>query len=317
MSTNTGRLAPAAIPAPVTARRGSLQLQRRADTRAAWLFILPTMLGFVIFVAGPIIVSILLAFTKYDVVNAPQVIGGANFAEALSDSRVLASFRNTIVFVILANVLQITVALTLAIAIQRKMAAALRWFFRTAFFLPIITSAASIAIVFGYLFNKEFGVVNYYLGKIGIDAVPWLVSTRWSLITIVLTYAWQHVGFTFILFSAGIQNINKELYEAADLDGVGPWSRLFRITIPLLSPTILFTTVIGFISALQIFDQPTVMTNGGPGDSSRTVVMIIYEAAFRNLRFGYASAVAVLLFVVILALTGVQFLLSRRFVFYK
>jgi multiple sugar transport system permease protein len=143
------------------------------------------------------------------------------------------------------------------------------------------------------------------------------VDTHWSLYSVAMAYVWQHIGFTFILFSAGLGNINKELYEAADLDGVPPWTRLVRITLPLLSPTILFTTVIGMINALQIFDQATVMTNGGPGDSSRTVVMVIYDVAFRSLRFGYGSAIAVILFMLILIFTGVQFLVSKRFVFYR
>lgn len=318
MSTQTGRLAPAATATVgARARRETLHRQRRSEVRAAWLFILPTVVGFTIFVAGPIIASIALAFTKYDVVNPPQSVGLANFQEAFADARVRTSFRNTLVFVVVANVLQITLALALALGVQRRMPAWLRYFFRTAFFLPIITSAASISIVFGYMFNKEFGVVNYYLDKVGIGPVPWLVSTQWSLYSVAIAYVWQHVGFTFILFSAGLASINRELYEAADIDGVGPWSRLVRITLPLLSPTILFTTVIGMISSLQVFDQPTVMTNGGPGDSSRTVVMIIYDVAFRNLRFGYGSAIAVLLFAVILAFTGLQFLLSKRFVFYR
>ncbi len=316
MSTQAQRLTPTAT-APTERRNKTIQVQRRREIRAAYLFILPTLLGFGIFVAIPILGAIGLAFTKYDVINAPHYIGAQNFQEAFGDARVVASLRNTLVFVVVANALQIVLALALAVGIQRKMPAWVRYFFRTSFFLPFITSAASISIVFGYLFNKEFGVINYYLAKIGIDAVPWLVSTKWSLYSIALTYVWQHVGFTFILFSAGIQNINKELYEAADIDGVNSWSRLIRITLPLLSPTILFTTVIGVISSLQIFDQPTVMTNGGPGDSSRTVVMIIYDVAFRNLRFGYGAAIAVLLFIMILIITGIQFLLSKKLVFYK
>ncbi len=316
MRTNTGRLGAATTPT-IAARSGSLHIQRRGAALAGYLFILPTLLGFLIFTAVPIIASIALAFTKYDVVSAPQYIGAANFQQAFADSRVVASLRNTVVFVIFVNVLEIILALLLAIGIQRKMPTWLRYFYRTAYFLPIITSAASIAIVFTYLFNKEFGVINYYLGMLGADPVPWLTSTRWSLISVVIAYVWQRVGFTFILFSAGISNINKEIYEAADLDGVGSWSRLLRITLPLLSPTILFSTVIGMISSLQVFDFPSVMTNGGPGDSSRTVVMIIYDVAFRNLQFGYGSAIAVLLFLIILVLTGLQFLLSRKLVFYN
>ncbi len=317
MSTNTQRIASAAVPVPGRARSGSLQAQQRATTRAAFLFILPTLLGFLIFTGGPIIASFALAFTKYDVINPPQGVGLANFQEAATSGRVVASFRNTIVFVVLATFLQIVFALFLAVGIQRKMPGVFKYFFRTAFFLPIITSAASISIVFTYIFNRENGIINFYLGYLNFDYVPWLTSSRFALYSVMAAYVWQHLGFTFILFSAGIQNISKEIYEAADLDGVNGFSKLFRITLPLLSPTILFTTVTGMISSLQIFDFPTVMTNGGPGDASRTVVMVLYDEAFRNLRFGYGSAIAVLLFGVILLLTGMQFLLSKRFVFYK
>lgn len=317
MSTNTQRIAPAAVPVPGRARSGSLQAQQRSMTRAAILFILPTMLGFIIFTAGPILAAFALAFTQYDVLNPPRPVGLANFQQAAGDSRVIASFRNTLVLVVFATLLQIILALLLAVGVQRKMPGFMRYFFRTAFFLPIITSAASISIVFGYLFNRENGIINFYLGYLNFDYVPWLTSSRFALYSVMAAYVWQHLGFTFILFSAGIQNINKEIYEAADLDGVSGFSRLFRITLPLLSPTILFTTVTGMINSLQIFDFPTVMTNGGPGDASRTVVMVLYDVAFRNLQFGYGSAIAVLLFGVILVLTGLQFLLSKRFVFYK
>ncbi len=295
----------------------TLRSQRRSETRAAYLFLLPTLLGFLLFVAGPLIAALALSFTKYDVVTAPVGVGLGNYREIAKDNHVLVSFRNTIIFVLIATALQVTIALLLAVGVQRKMPSYLRYFFRTAFFFPVITSAASISIVFVYMFNKEFGVINYYLGKLGFADVPWLVSTRWSLFSICLAYVWQHLGFTFILFSAGLQNISREIYEAADIDGVNGTTKFFRITLPLLSPTILFTTVIGMINALQVFDQATIMTRGGPGDSSRTAVMAIYEAAFQDLRFGYGSAIAVLLFAVVLGFTLLQFALSKRFVFYK
>jgi multiple sugar transport system permease protein len=155
------------------------------------------------------------------------------------------------------------------------------------------------------------------LGQLGLEQVPWLTSQRWSLITVIVAALWQRLGFTFILFVAGLQNIPRDLYEAAALDGATGWTRLRTITVPLLSPTILFATVISVIDSLQVFDQAYILTNGGPGDSSRTVVMMIQESAFQNLRFGYGSAIAVVLFVVILLFTVLQFWLSRRWVHYR
>jgi multiple sugar transport system permease protein len=193
----------------------------------------------------------------------------------------------------------------------------LRYVFRTAFFLPLLTSAASISIVLAYMFHRDFGVINYYLKQIGLPAVPWLNDPTWALITVVLTYVWQQIGFTFIIFLGGLGGISKDVLEAADLDGATGWRRFWDITLPMLSPTLLFAAVIGIIGALQVFAEPFVMTNGGPGDATRSVVMILYEAAFSFLQIGYGSTVAVLLFVVILLVTAAQFRLSRSWVFYQ
>ncbi len=308
-----GAIAGAVAP-PVTA---GMRAERRRESRAAYLFIFPTFLLFVLFVGGPLLASIGLSFTHYDVFNPPRWAGLSNYQQLAADKQAIVSFRNTGVFVVFSVAIELVLALLLALGIQQKMPTFLRYFFRTAYFLPIITSSAAIGIVFGFMFNKDFGVINYYLGLLGFDRVPWVTSTRYSLWTIILAASWQRLGFTFILFSAGLQNIPRELYEAADLDGATGWSRLTRITLPLLSPTILFTAVIGIIGSLQIFDLPKIITNGGPGDSSRTVVMIIQEAGFGNLQFGYGSAIAVVLFLLIMALTLTQFWLSRRLVHYR
>jgi multiple sugar transport system permease protein len=160
-------------------------------------------------------------------------------------------------------------------------------------------------------------VINYYLSFLGVPQIPWLNSSRWALTTIVLTYVWQQLGFTFIVFVGGLGNMPKDVLEAADVDGAYGWRRLWHITLPMLSPTILFAAVVGVINALQVFTEPFVMTHGGPGDSSRTVVMTIYEAAFKNLELGYGSAIAMILFVVIMLVTAGQFWLGNRAVFYQ
>lgn len=304
---------------PATGRvsGATLSSERRKEARAAYLFLLPTFFLFVLFISGPLVASVGLSFTSYDVISDPVYVGSDNFRELIQDARVHSGFRNTIVFVVLSGVLELIVALLLAVLVQHRMPSALRYFFRTAFFLPIVVSSVAIAIIFSYMFSKEFGVINYYLTELGIEQVPWLSSTRWSLITVVIASVWQRLGFSFILFVAGLQNIPRELYEAAEIDGVTWWTKLVTITIPLLSPTILFVAVIGLINGLQVFDLPFIMTNGGPGDSSRTVVMLIQEEAFQNLRFGYGSAIAVVLFLIIMLLTLVQFWLSRRWVHYR
>lgn len=295
----------------------TLRSERGRQARAAYLFLIPTFLGFVLFTAGPLLASIWLSLTTYDAISPPSYVGLTNYRDLLDDTRALGTFRTTAVFVVASVAIELVVALFLAVGVQRRMPSLLRYFFRTTFLLPVVTSAAAMSIIFGYLFNKEFGVINFYLGEFGINRVSWLTSSRMSLVTIILAASWQRIGFTFILFVAGLQNIPRDLYEAADLDGASEWSKLLSITVPLLTPTILFNAVIGVISSLQVFDIPYIMTRGGPGDSSRTVVMMIQEAAFQNLQFGYGSAIAVVLFVVIMLLTILQFWLSQRWVFYR
>jgi multiple sugar transport system permease protein len=197
------------------------------------------------------------------------------------------------------------------------MARWLRNLFRSVFFLPLITSGAAVSVVMAYFFNKELGVVNYYLEQVGLGPVPWLDAPGWAMITVVLTSVWQQMGFTFLLFTGGLASISGEIMEAADVDGATGWRRLWAITLPMLSPTMLFATVVGVIGALQVFTEPTVLTDGGPGNATLTVVMVIYRAAFRALEIGYASAIAALLFLVILSVTAFQFWFSKRWVFYQ
>jgi multiple sugar transport system permease protein len=167
------------------------------------------------------------------------------------------------------------------------------------------------------MFNEQFGVVNWLLSLVGIPAVPWLTSPAASAAVVVLVYVWQNFGFSFLLFLGALTNIPKELHEAANLDGATGWKQFSNVTLPLISPTVLVASVMAIISALQVFDQPYVLTNGGPGDSTRTAVMVIFESAFQQLEFGKASAIGLVLTVLILAVTALQFRLSRRFVFYQ
>ena len=190
-------------------------------------------------------------------------------------------------------------------------------FFRSAFFFPLILSAASVSIFMRYLFNEQFGVVNWFLSLVGIPAVPWLTTPGGSAAVVILVYVWQNFGFSFLLFIGGLASIPVETYEAASIDGATGWRKHLHVTLPLLSPTTLVASVMAIISALQVFDQPYVLTRGGPGDSTRTAVMVIFESAFQRLEFGQASAIGVLLTLIIMAITAAQFRLSKRFVFYQ
>lgn len=298
-------------------REESLQGMARRKALLGYVFLLPTLLGLLVFTAGPVIVSLGLSLFEWNVIEPPNFIGVENYQRFFTDRQALQSIRNTLFFVVFAVALQMAVALVLALLVEQKMATWLRTGFRVAFFMPILTSSVSIALVLSYMFNRQFGVVNYYLGFLGIPAIPWLSSSKWVMTTIVIAAVWQSFGFTFLTFLGGLRNIPRDLLDAADVDGAAGWRKLWYIILPLLSPTVLFAVVTSMIGALQLFDLPTIMTSGGPGDASRTMVMLIYESGFRNLEFGYASTLAMVLLILILIVTVFQFWLSKRWVFYQ
>ncbi len=290
---------------------------KRQRAILGYLFLTPTIVGLLVFIVGPMLFTFALSFYKWNVFRPPEMIGLANFERLFSDPRVFTSFRNTFLLVGMTVVMLEVLALSLALAVHKLASRALGYFFRTAYFLPVLLSGAAVAVTLGYLFHQDFGVINYYLGVVGIPKIPWLTSSDVVLWTISLTTVWRNVGFSFIIYLGGVSSLPTEVLEAAEVDGASGWRRLLSITLPLLSPTILFATVTDVIKMLQFFDEPFIMTRGGPGDASRTVVMMMYENAFGNLDFGYGSAIALVLFAVIMIVTGIQFVLSRRWVFYN
>ncbi len=295
----------------------TMQGIKRQRALLGYLFIAPTLIGLLIFVVGPMVGAFGISFYKWNVFRPPEFIGLENFDRLFSDPRILVSYKNTLILVVLTVAMLETLAFALAFAVYRLANRALATFYRTAYFLPVLLSGAAVAVTLGYLFHKDFGVINYYLGLIGIPKIPWLTSSDVVLITIALTTVWRNVGFTFIIYLGGLSSMPTEVLEAAEVDGARGWQKIWRIVLPLLSPTILFAAVTDIIKMLQFFDEPFIMTRGGPGDASRTVVMMMYENAFGNLNFGYGAAIALSLFIVIMGVTGLQFYLSRRWVFYN
>jgi len=316
MSTTAPTTAPttSAITAPGAVRPGA---PKRGGGRALIaVFLAPTVIGLGLFSFLPIIASVVLAFFRWDIITAPEFVGVDNFVRAATNPTIRVSFLNTIGFVIVAVALQLAVALLLAVLVQSKMPRWLRGFFRSTLFFPLILSAASVSLVMAYLFNQEFGLVNQFLGLLGIGKVGWLTTGLGAKVVVLLVYVWQNFGFTFLLFLGGLAAVPQEVYEASSIDGATGWAQFRQITLPLISPTMLVATVMAIINALQIFDQPYVLTRGGPGDDTRTAVMVIYESAFRQLDFGGASAIGIVLTLLIMLVTGIQFQLSKRFVFY-
>lgn len=289
---------------------------RRTKTILGYLFVAPTMLGILIFTAGPIAFSLILSFFYWDIFSPMEYAGIEHYKWLAEDEVARTVFKNTIVFGLIVVILQNILGFTLALCIRNVMNRFFRFFFRSVFFIPLLMSGATVSVFMAYFFNTDFGIVNYYLSVIGLPAVPWLTSTDTVLLTTAIIYTWQHVGFTFILFLGAFSTMPTEVLDAADVDGITGWRKIWHIYLPLVSPTIFFASVIGFIHAVQVFDHPYVLTRGGPGDSNRTAVMMIYDVAFKDLEFGYGSAVAIALFAIIFLVTMLQFWAQKKWVFY-
>ncbi len=306
----------AAKSGPIAAPPAPTPRWRRRESLAAWAFLLPSLVPFVVFVAGPLLAAVALSFFKYDILTPPEFAGLDNFRHFFEDGRIVAIYRNTVIYVVGTVTLETVLALLLAVATNRKIPGVLRYIFRTTYFFPVLTSLAAVSIVWGYLYHTNFGVINYYIGELGGPQIRWLTSSDYAMPALIFLGVWKGVGFSYILFIAGLQNIPRHLYEAAAIDGAGRLSTFFNITLPLLSPTLFFATVIALINGFQIFDSPYMMTQGGPGDATRTVALYLQEQGFRFFDMGYAATISLSLFLVILVLTLIQFRFGRSWVHY-
>ena len=296
---------------------GVMRTERFREALAGYLFILPTFIGYTVFIIGPIVAAFGISVNQYDMLSPAEYVGLENYINLLADTRLQKVYLNTIYFTVVAVSLNVGIGLMLAVFINRRMPNSLRYFFRTAYFFPVLVALAYSAIIWQYLYQKDTGIINYYLGYFGVAPVPWLSSPRFVIPSIIIMDVWKNTGFSMLIFLAGLQSIPQDYYESAQLDGANRW-RLFRhITLPLITPTLFFNLVIYMIGALQVFDSIVVLTQGGPGDASRSLVMYIYEKAFQLFQMGYASAVAITLFFVIMLLTLVQFRSGQSWVHYE
>lgn len=289
----------------------------RPQTIAAYLFLLPTLIGFLVFILGPMVAAIVLSLFKWNLIRPPEYIGLDNYAKLFADPRLGTIYLTTFRIALNTVAAKLLLGLVIAVLLDQKLRPWLRNFFRLSFFFPYVVSVTAVALMWSFLLNKDLGLVNYFLGLLGVERISWLNSSAWSWISIIITDVWKDLGFYVVVFVAGLQSVPHDLYEAAAVDGANKRQQFFRITLPLLTPTILFLSVIGLIASIQIFAQPYILTQGGPGDASRTIVMYIYEQGFRFFDMGYASTVALSLFVSIFVLTLCQFWVSKRWVFYQ
>jgi ABC-type sugar transport system permease subunit len=280
-----------------------------------WAFAFPFLVIFLVFLAIPILASFVLSFTGFGIANlrdwyGAEFVGFDNYTRLIDDERFLKAARNTAIFVVVGVPLTIALGLLAAVGLNQAIGR-IQGFFRVGYYLPVVTSIVAIAVIWRYLLNPDYGLVNGALGQLGIDGPNWLGKRTTALPSIVALGIWRNLGFDMVIFLAALQGVNPALYEAARVDGARPHQIFFRITVPLLKPTILFLAVITSAGYLQLFEEPFVMTGGGPLDSTLSVAMYVYEQGFRFLNLGYASAVAYVLFVAIITLAFLQFRLFR------
>ena len=290
---------------------------RRREAFVGYLFILPTYVGFLIFILYPLVESMRISFQEFSLLRGSTYIGLENYAQMFADGRLRIAYINTVIFTLFAVFFNAGIGLLLAVMLNRRLPVLMRNLYRSIFFFPVLIAHTYIAVIWRFLYQQDTGVINYYLGLFGVEPIPWLSNTHWAMAAIIILDVWKNTGFAMLVFLAGLQSIPNEYYEAAQLDGANERQLFFRITIPLLSPTIFFILVIFMIGALQVFDTIIVLTAGGPGDATRSVVLYVYEIAFRTFNMGYAAAVSMTLFAIILVLTALQFWISRRWVHYE
>jgi multiple sugar transport system permease protein len=292
-----------------------LTAAERAESRTGWAFVLPGLLLIGIFFALPVLGAFALSFTDFDIYSigepgSTRFVGLQNYIDLFQAPLFLTALKNTFYFVIVGGPLNAAIALGAALLVNAK-AVRFKPFFRSALFAPWVTTLVAVALVWRYIYHPQYGILNALLGLFGIGPVDWLGSTTWSMPSIILLSVWKNFGYNMLIFLAGLQSIPEELYEAARLDGASAWQQFRHVTLPMLGPTFVFVGIVTMIASFQIFSEPYVMTQGGPLKSTLTLVLYMYEEGFRWWRLGTAAAIAVILFLLTLAGTMIQFRLRR------
>lgn len=287
-----------------------------AEARWAWLFLAPTLIGLAILSAGPIAATFGISLTKWDLLRAPEWVGFDNYAALVSDHRFGLALRNTTFYTVVSVPLGMALALALALALNRAIRG-IAWI-RTAYFLPVVTSATAVGLVWAWIYAPSGGILNQLLELFGIPPQKWVTDPFWAMPAIVMMSVWQGLGTSVIIFLAGLQGIPQEYYDAASVDGAGRRARFRHVTLPLLTPSLFFTGILALIGAFQIFDQVYVLARPGkPTEATVTLVYFIYENGFKNFKMGYAAAASWVLFLIVAVLTLVYFRSQRRWVHYQ
>ena len=290
-------------------RPGRLQAPQR---RFAYLSLVVPLLVLTTFILVPTLLAVYYSLTNYDMITPPQWIGLRNFIELFADPIFMHALQNTLVYMIACVILQTIVGLSLAMVVTRDWLRGIV-FFRTSYFLPVVLSMVAVAIAWQWVFDSRVGLLNAFLGLLSIAPQPFLKSAQQALASIIIISVWKFSGYNVVIFTAAIQNVPKDYYEAAAVDGSSAWQDFWHITLPLIRPAILFTTITSAIGSFQVFDSVYVITQGmgGPSFSTMTLLVYLYKHAFDGMRFGFGSAVSVIMFVILMILTLAQLRVGR------
>jgi multiple sugar transport system permease protein len=299
-----------------TRRQVRLLGNRQARTEALWgyLLIAPMVIGFTVFFLIALGASFVLSFTSWDMLSSPVWVGLDNYRKVLQDGEFRTALGNTVAIVVPLVTLRLVIGLALAVALNSKIR--FRAFYRVLFFLPVLTMPVAIGTIWKWLYDPGFGPINSFLRRVGLPQPEWLSQPKWAVVAVVVVLLWSGVGYDMIIYLAGLQAIPRDYYDAAAVDGAGAWQQFRGITVPLLTPTIFFLSVVGIIYSFQVFDLVYVMTKIDQTNKLPTVVFYIYEEGFRSFRMGYAVTVAWVLLFIILVFTLIQFRLQRQWVNY-
>jgi len=295
-----------------TRQRGVHPLARR-EALYGLLFISPALLGLIIFNVGPIIAALVFSFTQYSILADPKWIGLANYQKVFQEDLVLLAFKNTAIYSLVSVPLGIAVSFAIALLLNRIKGAHL---YRTAYYVPCVVPSVASAVIWLVMLNPNVGLINHFLRLIGIEGPGWLIDPTWAKPGLILMTLWS-IGTGMVLYLAGLQGVPQHLHEAAQIDGASAWRRFWVITLPMMTPTVFFHLVVGLISSFQAFNAPFIMTKGGPVRATYFVSLLIYDNAFAYFKMGYASAIAWILFIVVLILTLVVLKTSSSWVYYE
>ncbi len=283
----------------------------------AWLFVTPVVLGMLIFSVYPTVYSFYISLTRWDLVTEPRFVGADNFVSLFTSDRTFPkALSNTAYFALGASLPGLALALLFAILLNQKIRG--RYIYRAIYFIPVIASTVAVALLWTWIYQPQFGIINFVLKSVGMRNPPrWLASIDWAMPAIIIMTIWQGLGYDIVIFLAGLQNISTAYYEAASIDGANGLQQFRHITLPLLSPVIFFAVVMSGIWGFQAFAASYLMTGGGPANATMTMILFLFNQAFRFHHMGLASAVAYCIFVIVIVLTILNFRLQKYWVFYE